>query len=276
MLIDMRYWALGVLAALGCSDDGAPALPDASPVGHLSIQGACAQPLAADGAVQFAATAITVQTTHRVIDVTNDGGLVFQVREQLDWTIRGPDAAEFKVVAGEENAIDDPGRCTHQETPPGSFPIGGTCHFAIDFRPTTLGAKQATLHVQDRSDPSFQQDFPIHATAVAVPTTVYASTTDLYLSPPSSTAPNILIVNPMATSVDLGTPVVAAPFMFTGWSCQSPLAAGSVCSVTVSYPGGQSTGCPTGAFATTTSAIQVPLSARGSRASTTALLRRNP
>lgn len=272
MLIGMRYWALGVLAALGCGDaSSSPALPDASPVGHLSIQGACAQPLAADGAVQFAATAITVQTTHRVIDVTNDGALVFQVREQLDWTIRGPDAAEFKVVAGEENAIEDPGRCTYQEIPPGPFPSGSTCHFAIDFRPTTPGPKQATLHVQDRFAPSFQQDFAIHATAVAVPTTLYANTTDLYLSPQSSTAPNILIVNPMATSIDLGTPVVAAPFAFNTWSCQSPLGPGTVCSVTLSYSGGQSTGCPVGTFSTTTSVIQVPLSARGSRASTAAL-----
>lgn len=267
----MRYWALGVLAALGCGDDGSPARPDASSVGHLSIQGACAQPLAADGAVQFAATAISVQTTHRVIDVTNDGGRVFQVREQLDWTIRGPDAAEFKVVAGEENAIDDPGRCSYQETPPGPFPIGSTCHFAIDFRPTTPGPKQAILHVQDRSAPSFQQEFVIHATAVAVPTTLYASTTDLYLGPQSSTAPNILIVNPMATSIDLGTPVVAAPFVFNSWSCPNLLPGGGLCSVTVSYLGGPSTGCPVGAFSTTTSAIQVPLSARGNRASTAAL-----
>lgn len=255
---------VGAVVATGCGDDGASDVPpDATPPGHLALAGACAQPLAADGAVEFAATVVNVQTAHRAIDVTNDGEVELQPHGLLQWTIVGPDAGQFRIDAGtESDSGTDSGTCSYHRGLAPNFAPGRSCHFAIEFHPTSPGQKQATLHVESTFGAPLAQDFAIRGSAIAASPGITVDTTELYLH--TGFGGRVLITNATTTSVDLGTPVVDGPFSFSSWNCPSPLTPGGACTATILYPSGGSTaGCPIGRFTTTTSAVSVPLSARG-------------
>jgi hypothetical protein len=134
----------------------------------------------------------------------------------------------------------------------------------LQFHPTSPGVKHATLHITQDLGASIDQTFPIHATAIAAPAGLYVTTPDLFVAASSTLAalPSVMIVNHGSTAVDLGDPVVPAPFVFDSWNCPSPLTPGGACVATLRF-GAATAGCPVGAFTTTTAAFTVPLTTRG-------------
>jgi hypothetical protein len=229
---------------------------------------ACSLAPPADGGVAFLDTAAGAQTSLRMFAAINEGPVNIIGRERIMWSIEGPDAAEFEIAPLTRL---DPADCRYRFTIEESLRVGQECLLPVVFRPTTVGPKQATLHVQADSLHASEvggasgalvvvdQVFPITATAVAAQARLYASSPELYVDPPSeANLPMFQIINGGTTSVDLGAPVVTAPFRFGTWNCPSALMPGGSCMVSVGIA--QITvGCPAGQLTTTTSALTLPL-----------------
>lgn len=258
-----------LLAALcGCHGSSPPdAALDAAASDRYEIRGSCAHPLDSDGALAFLDAAAMAQTSYRAIDVVNVGERIIMGRELMHWEVEGPDAAEFTVASGLVLSLGGDGEsCRYHDMLGTQFPVGSSCRVDVTFHPTTVGVKRATLHVT-HPPYAIDQRISIHGTAVAAPTGLYASASDLYIKPPTiSESQGFMIVNRGATSIDLGDPVVSGPFALApqpGWNCPSPLTPGGACSVgSLSFTSVSRSGCPTGAFTTTTSALVVPLDTR--------------
>jgi uncharacterized repeat protein (TIGR02543 family) len=220
----------------------------------------------------FPETAAGTQTALRVLTVTNDGPVNIRGRKGIQWSIEGPDAADLTL---EPSTPSDPNDCRYHHFIQEDLRVGQSCQIGVMFRPLTTGPKQATLRAWSdsvyhrESDGAaggpllVDQTFSMVATAVATPARPYTSSPDLYVASLSGIDPVwFLIVNNGASSVDLGAPVVTAPFTFGTWNCPSPLTPGGACSASVGIANNQA-GCPTGHFTTTTSALTLPLTARG-------------
>jgi hypothetical protein len=244
-------------------DADAAADSDAAPSAHVDIQGACAFPLATDGALEFPATAVAVQSAYRPIDVVNTG-IPIVGRELIHWEIEGVDAANFSLSRGIET--EDSESCSFQTTNTIPFAPGDFCRLDVTFEPQTPGPKQATLHVTFEG--MIDQTFSVRGTAVASPTALFASMPDVYVKPMTMAAiQSFRLVNAGATNVDLGNPVIAAPFASSpqpGWTCTSPLIPSDSCNVgALSFDVTMASGgCPMGSFTTSTGALTVPLTAR--------------
>ena len=264
-----RLAAATLIALSGCvagtpSPDADAAMPVV--VGHVVLQGNCAQPIANDGGIAFPDTAVMVQTGARVIDLVNDGSVDIDRRIGIDWMIEGPDAADFSV-GGEAESDEDIANCTFVSvaSTPG-LAVGTACHFAVRFQPTSPGVKQANLHILKSGEVSLDQTFPLHATAVPPPVGLYASTPDLYLTLPTAGAGGFFqITNGGTTPVTLGDAVVGAPLMFSSWNCPATLTPGGACTVVIGYPPANAR-CPASEFSTTMTSLSVPLEARGTPA----------
>lgn len=277
-LIALRSQAcfLGVVAAVGCADPDEhtpePDAPAPAPeVLQLSLRGPCSDPPTPDGSIVFPETAAGTQTTLRVLTATNDGPVNVQGRERIEWTFEGPDAAEFSLRPA--SSFDPQGCKFHYSSAGSPLGVGQECRLEVVFSPLTTGPKQATLRaratglavgvggvVSGRA--VVDQTFPLVAAAVATPARLYASAPEFYVDPGTRISPEAFqIVNGGTTSIDLGAPVVTAPFTFTSWNCPSPLPPGGACMVLLGITTTQP-GCPTGQFTTTTSALTLPLVGR--------------
>lgn len=245
----------------GCFDTGDDEEAPPPPTGQVRLRGACAQPVAADGGVVFPDTAVSVQRSRRVIDLVNDGELAIALRAMTGMTIEGPDAAEFAVITDPEGVGDSQACSATDFGLPDLYIAGQGCHFAISFFPSTPGVKEATLHILKTGGggATIDQAFPIHATAVPPPATVFASVTELYFAV-SSFPQSLQIRNADTSAVVLGDPVVSPPFMLASWSCPPTLAPGGACTASVQY--GPALGGCSGTLSTTLSSFSVPLFAR--------------
>jgi hypothetical protein len=251
---------------VACSG-GHPSDVDAGFLDRLDFRGSCAYALATDGAVVFPDTAAQVQTSYRAIDVINVGARSLPDSESMRWQVEGADAADFSVAKGLSGGLlRDTESCVFHTMSGRDFHAGSFCRLDITFHPTTVGVKQATVHVT-QAGTSIDQTFELRATAVAAPARLYASTPDLYLRPPSLLeSQSFLLVNAGTTDVTLGDPVLTSGFVITttgpGGNCPAVLTPGGSCNVGALSRGTTSAGCPMGMFTTTTSAIAVPLTAR--------------
>jgi len=257
----MRALPWLLIAACGGGNTGTV---DAGFLDRLDFRGSCAYALAPDGAVVLPETAAQAQTSYRAIDVINVGDRTLPGSESMRWQLEGADAADFTVA--HEPSLRDNEACTTHYMGGVDFPVGSFCRLDITFHPTTVGMKQATVHVT-QSGTSIDQTFSLRATAVAAPARLYASTPDLYLRPPSLLdSQSLQLVNGGTTDVTLGDPVVTSGFSVSsagpGGNCPPVLTPGGSCYVGAIGIGARSAGCPMGMFTTTTSAIVVPLTAR--------------
>lgn len=258
----MRSWVIVVfVAGAGCATETTGA--DATGlVARVDVGAACGHPLGPNGEIGFVATAAGVQNVYTPVAITNTGGTAIYVAENVTWTFEGPDAAELELGDMETTDPSGIGAC-YFHYPNGGSPLqpGQSCLLGLRFRPTSAGAKQATLRA---SGGGLDQTFPIVATAVAAPASVYASTPELYVTPMTpSRSLAFDITNPSAASVALGSPVPSPGFSWV-WNCPATLAAGAHCTVDqIAFNAGTPGihGCPHGAFTTTTGALAVPLSA---------------
>ena len=225
-----------------------------NPVGSLGIRGACAHPLAGDGAVVFPDTAIGIQTSVRTVGVVNTGSVDLENRTQITWTFEGPDAAAFTIESTDPSVL---GCQFFQHV---TFVPNESCNLSVKFHPTTLGPKQAVLHAVTRRPTSLMygtvdQTFTFRANVVAAPAAVVTDQPDLVVG---GFGVALKIENRTAAAVDLGTFTVGSPFSVDPGSCgSSPLAAGDSCTATVHIQ--SAPGCPTSTLSTTTGAISVPV-----------------
>ena len=214
------------------------------------------------GEVVFPDTAASAQTSYRPVDVINEGPMLIG-REDILWSFEGGDAADFSVSNGLQQ--EDPEACSFHVMDTVVFAPGDSCRLDVLFHPTTPGQKQATLHVTYRN--LLDETFSVRGNAVATPVGLYASTPDLYVTPQTlSGYQTLMVVNAGTSSVDLGQPVITGPFAISpppGWNCPSPLTPGAACMVGPFWnASAMASGCPTGSFTTSTSALTVPLTAR--------------
>jgi hypothetical protein len=256
--------ALVCLLIAACSGGHPASDADAGFIDRLDFRGSCAYALAPDGALVFPDTAAQVQTSYRAIDAVNVGERAIPGYELLRWQLEGADAADFTVEY--RRFSRDGEACTnHTMGADLELPVGSFCRLDITFHPTTLGVKQATVHVT-HLEASIDQTFALRGAAVAAPAGLYASTPDLYLRPPSMLdSQGLSLVNGGTTDVALGDPVLTSGFaIYSGppAGCPAVLTPGGSCYVGVIGRGTTSAGCPMGMFTTTTSAIVVPLTAR--------------
>jgi hypothetical protein len=260
----MRWLVL--LAA--CNEHGStPPIPDA-PIGMVEFHGACAFPLAADGAVAFPDTVVNLQTPLRPIDLVN-------VLRDLDpaesfmFSIEGPDAAEFTVTTDYSTDPVDMEMCGHhQGLGPSPFVVGASCRVDLYFKPTTLGAKQAALHVHSLATShatTLDQTLALRGTAVDAPTGLVASMPDIYVRPVApGGSESVTLTNRNAASIAVGDPVFSTGFGIAGapMFCPATLAAGATCTIGSLSVSTLPSGCPMGSLTTTTHAITIPLTAR--------------
>jgi hypothetical protein len=230
---------------------------------HVGIRGSCAFPLGPSGEVVFPDTATAVQTSYRAIDVVNTGSLITG-RELIHWAVEGADAASFSVSDGLD-LYEDLESCSLHEMDTVQFPPGGFCRLDVTFQPQSPGPKQATLHVTYQN--LIDQRFIVRGTAIAAPTTLYASTPDVYVKPATiSLRSGFRLVNAGTATIDLGDPVLTGSFAFdqtqVNWNCPSPLTPGGACNVGAIVSNFATGGCPMGSFTTSTGAVSVPLTAR--------------
>ncbi len=258
---------LAAVAAIGCERGQSPP-PEEPELIELSLRAACAEPPAPGGSITFPDTVAGAQTSFRPLLATNEGPLDLRERDRIQWTIEGPDAAEFEI---DPRSLYFPGSFADHRNCEFRVPIhhddlliGQECRVPVMFRPATAGPKQATLRA--RADgvgfnvpARVDQTFSLAGTAVAAPAGLHAATPDLYIDPVTGGDARIFrIVNGGTTAVDLGDPVVTAPFKLGPSFWRSALAPGEGSDVYLGTEPDQS-GCQTGSLTTTTSAISVPL-----------------
>ncbi|HEY5934381.1 MAG TPA: hypothetical protein VIU61_07100 [Kofleriaceae bacterium] len=267
---------VGVLAIAGCGG-GSSAVPDAGdPVAdaavpisnHLSLRGPCDEP---SDPVSFPDTAVDVQSSLHRLWVRNDGPLAIATRENLAWSIEGPDAADFGFASSAGTGAGfHPADCASHRFGGNGLGVGQSCFNAFSFRPTSPGIKHATLRVQGGtwSNPDIDETFPLVGTAVAAPAALYTSSPDVLVDYYAIAywLPNVLlIVNGGTTTVDFGSPVAPPPFTVESTNCPTTLSPGAACNVSVGIMAAYG-GCPTAALTTTTGALSIPLRSRAMEA----------